>query len=200
MWRAISQEKSSKLIIVKLNQNVKRIKIMIITNVRLDWLFVWQKSKKGKFGGCVMMPLNHPQLEEVKAEIAKAKAAGIKKNMFTEANTKSASFKQCLRNGDEEVATGERLGHYKGHMFFNCNNKEQPGIVGPDTAPLMDQAQLYSGCFCNVDVNFYPFNNESKGVGAGLNNIMLVRAGDRLDGRQDAATAFAGMTVNDDLQ
>lgn len=172
---------------------------MIIQNVRLDWLFCWERSKKGKFGACIMLPLDHPQLDQVQKEIDRKIALGIEQGKFTQANTKSAAFKKCMRDGNEEMEAEDRPAHYKDHKFFNANNKDQPGIVGPDTMPLMDRDQLFSGCFCNVDVNFYPFNNESKGVGAGLNNIMLTKQGERLDGRQDAATAFAGLQ-DDNLQ
>jgi hypothetical protein len=41
-------------------------------------------------------------------------------------------------------------------------------------------------------VNLYPFDKAGKkGVGVGLNNLQVVKKGDRLDGRQDAASEFA---------
>ena len=64
----------------------------------------------------------------------------------------------------------------------------------------MDRDKLYSGCYCHLDVNFAPFNNESRGVGAYLNNIMLVKEGERLYGRQAPEEAFSGLQVADDLQ
>jgi len=175
---------------------------MIIKNVRIDWLFVWEPGKQGKYGCCVLLPKGSEQEAQVKEAIAKAKAAGIAAGKFTEANTKSASFKGCLRDGDFEIETEDRPAHYKGTSFFNCNNASQPGVVGPDTAPLLDQDKLYSGCYCHVDVNFYPYNHPKggKGVGAGLNNIMLVKEGERLDGRVSAEEAFADLKVTDDLQ
>lgn len=181
----------------------KRWTKMIIKNVRVDWLFCFERSKKDKYSVCVMLPKNHPQLEAVKAAIDAAKANGISGNKFTAAQTKATAFKQCLRDGDQEAETGERPEHYRGHFFFNANNKDQPGIVGPDLNPLMDKDRLYSGCFCNVDINFYPYSHPDggKGVGAGFNNIMLVKEGDRLDGRQSAEEAFAGLEAdNGDLQ
>ena len=173
---------------------------MIITNLRSDWLFVWEKNSKGKYSACILIPKNDPQLQAIQAQISRAIKVGIEKGKFTEAQTRSASFKPCLRDGDVEIETEGRPVHYKGHMFFNANNKTQPGIVGPDTKPLMDQSKLYSGCFCHYDVNFYPFNNESKGIGAALNHIMLYKEGERLDGRVSAEEAFAGMQVDESLQ
>ena len=170
---------------------------MIFDNVRIDWCFCFEPGGKGKYGVCVMLPKGSKQHKQAQEGVDKAIKAGIANGKFTEAQTKSTSFKKCLRDGDEEFATGERPVHYKGHMFFNANNAKQPGIVGPDAKPLMDANQLYSGCFSHVDVGFYPFNNESKGVGAGLNNIMKYKDGERLDGRQSAEEAFAGFATED---
>ena len=64
----------------------------------------------------------------------------------------------------------------------------------------MDPQRLYSGCYVNVDVNLYAYNHPKggRGVGAGLNHIMLVREGDRLDGRVSAEEAFAGLEATPD--
>jgi len=152
---------------------------------------------------CIMIPNSHPQLTDVKAAIEKAKAAGVASGKFTEANTKSANFKNALHNGTEEYKNEERPKHYDGHWYVNANKKDsQPGIVGPDLQPIMNDEMCYSGAWYNVDVNFYPFNMKSKGVGCGLNNVMCLKHGDRLDGRQNAEDAFAGLAVEaeDDLK
>ena len=175
---------------------------MIIANVRVDWLFIWEPGKQGKYGACVLLPKGSAQEKQVIDAIAKAKAGGIAAGKFTEANTKSASFKKCLRDGDFEIETEDRPKHYAGMSFFNCSNKNQPGIVGSDRQPFMDQEKLYSGCIVHVDVNFYAYNHPKggKGIGAGLNHIMLVKEGERLDGRVSAEEAFADVKVSDDLQ
>lgn len=175
---------------------------MIIKDVRVDWLFIWE-ARGGKYGCAVLLPKGSPQEKQVNEALAKAKAAGLANGKFTEAHTKSAAFKKCLRDGDAEIETEGRPAHYKGMSFFNCTNTNKPGIVGPDLNPIMDKDLLYSGCYCNVDVNVAPFYNvehNSRGIGAYLNNIMLVREGERLDGRQAAEEAFAGMSVENDLQ
>ena len=172
---------------------------MVIKDVRVDWLFVFEPNKNGKYGACVMLPKGSDQEARVKKVIKQAIAKGIADGKFTAANVKSASFKRCLRDGDLEVETEDRPKHYLGHTFFNCSAATQPGIVGPDLQPLVDPEKLYSGCYVNLDVNFYPYSHPKggKGVGAGLNHIMLVREGERLDGRVSAEEAFAGLAVED---
>lgn len=180
---------------------------MILTNVRVDWLFIWDRNKDGKYSCCAIIKKDDKQHAEVEAAIAKAKAAGIAKGLFTEANMSSSAFKHCLRDGDIEIETEDRPKHYAGASFFNASNvKKQPGVVGPDGKPLMEPSRLYSGCYVNLDVNFFPYNHPKggKGIGAGFNNIMLVKEGDRLDGQKSADEAFAGFAgfaaPEDDLQ
>ncbi len=174
---------------------------MIVKNVRCDWVFLAETNQHGGYSMCLMIPDNHPQLKEVKEAIDAAMAKGIATGKFSKANTTSANFKHPLHDGTAEHATDERPAHYKGHMYVNANQKGgQPGIVGPDLQPLMDSSCLYSGAYYNVEINFYPFDTKSKGVGCGLNNVMFVKDGDRLDGRQNAEAAFAGLSTEGDLQ
>jgi hypothetical protein len=173
--------------------------IMVISNVRVDWVFVFEPNKNDKYGVCVMLSKGSPQEDQVKKAIDKAKAAGIAAGKFTAAHTKSASFKPCLRDGDQEIETEDRPKHYKGMSFFNASSPTQPGIVDEHVQPLLEAGKLYSGCFVNVDVNFYAYNHPKggKGIGAGLNHIMFVREGERLDGRVSAEEAFSGMEAAD---
>jgi len=174
---------------------------MIVKNVRCDWVFLAETNQHGGYSMCLMLPNSHPQLKEVTAAIDAAKAKGISSGKFSEANTKSANFKNPLHDGTAEHASDERPAHYAGHMYVNANQKgSQPGLVGPDLQPLMDDSCLYSGAFYNVEVNFYPFDTKSKGIGCGLNNAMFVKHGDRLDGRTNAEEAFAGLAAEGDLQ
>jgi len=99
---------------------------------------------------------------------------------------------QPLRDGDEELETGKKTDPaYEGKMFLNCSSNDAPGVVGPDAKPLMDQNLLYAGCIVRLDINPFPYHNSgNNGCGWGLNNVMLVREGERLDGRQNAESAF----------
>lgn len=107
-----------------------------------------------------------------------------------------------LRDGDAELASGEKTGaEYKGHYFLNASANEAPGVVGPNAKPLIDRSAIYAGCFVRADINPFPYSNSGNlGIGWGLNNIMLVREGERLDGRvnaEDAFSAFAGIEDED---
>ena len=57
--------------------------------------------------------------------------------------------------------------------------------------PILDRAEVYSGCYARVSINFYAFNtNGNKGIACGLGNIQKVRDGEPLSGRTSAADDF----------
>jgi len=107
---------------------------------------------------------------------------------------------QPLRDGDQELADGDKTDAiYKNKYFLNCSSDNQPGIVGPDAKQLMDQTKLYAGCIVRADVNPFPYSNSgNKGIGWGLNNLMLISDGTRLDGKQNAEDAFADVAEPED--
>ena len=98
------------------------------------------------------------------------------------------NLKLPLRDGDIERPDDE---NYAGHMFLNATSKEAPQIVDRRVQPIMDAMECGSGDYCNVSVNFYPFNaNGNRGVAAGLGNIQKLKDGERLSGRTNAASDF----------
>jgi len=101
-----------------------------------------------------------------------------------------------IRDGDKELESGEKTDPvYKNKYFLNCSSDTAPGVVqataqGPK--PLMDTETLFAGCFVRADINPFPYKNSgNSGIGWGLNNILLLREGPRLDGRMRAVDAFA---------
>jgi hypothetical protein len=150
--------------------------------------------------------------------IDKADKAGIKglndaidraviKGKSEKWNNKLPKFRYTpLRDGDAELESGEKTDPiYKGKVFLNCSSDTAPQVVGPDAQPLMDQNALYAGCIVRLDVNPFPYKHAgSAGIGWGLNNVMLVRDGSRLDGRANATEAFSSFAetasgLEDDL-
>lgn len=130
------------------------------------------------------------------AQIEEAIAKATQKGKETRWGGKVPKFRyEPFRDGDAELASGEKDDPvYKGKMFLNCSSDNAPGVVGPDAKPLMDQSLLYAGCIVRADINPFPYKNGgNSGVGWGLNNVMFVCDGDRLDGRKKAEDAFAGL-------
>ena len=128
----------------------------------------------------------------INAEIDKAIAKGKTKIW---GGSKPKFRYEPLRDGDDELASGDKKGsEYKGHYFINASANEDrpPGVVDAKVQPLMDRNALYSGCIVRCDINAFPYKSGgNSGIGWGLNNVMLVKDGDRLDGRLDAVDAFS---------
>ena len=98
------------------------------------------------------------------------------------------NLKLPLRDGDIDRPDDD---NYKGVMFLNATSKEAPQIVDRRKNPIIDPMLVYSGCYCNVSVNFFAFNaNGNRGVAAGLGNIQFVNDGERLSGRATADADF----------
>lgn len=105
------------------------------------------------------------------------------------------NLKLPLRDGDIDRPDDET---YQDCMFVNATSKDAPGIVDRRVQPVTDPMMVYSGCYCNVSVNFYAFNaNGNRGVAAGLSNIQFVRDGERLSGRVSAEAEFDALEEDD---
>ena len=129
-------------------------------------------------------------VEAIQAAINKA----ITKGQSTCWGGKVPKFRhEPLRDGDAELASGDKDDpFYKGKVFLNCTSNTAPGVVDAQAKVLMDQTKLYAGCIVKADINPFPYKNSgNSGVGWGLNNLMLISDGDRLDGKKNAEQAFA---------
>lgn len=78
-------------------------------------------------------------------------------------------------------------------VYMGMKSKDKPGIVGPNGRVVEDEEQVYSGRWARSTVDFFGYDNESKGVSAGLKNIQLLDNDDELvvgGGRVSPETEF----------
>ena len=60
--------------------------------------------------------------------------------------------------------------------FFNANSRQAPQVVDKNVQPILDQSEVYSGCYGRISVNFYGFNNNgNRGIAAGLGITILAK-------------------------
>jgi len=178
---------------------------MITTQVRFSYLNVFEPkaSPSGDLKFSVSMLIPKEDTEGIKAihsAINVAVQKGLDTNKFTQAQVKS--LRLPIRDGDEEFEAGNRGAEYKGCFFVNATSKNKPGVVkaqkNSPPVPIFDPDDFYSGCYGRADINFFPYNQAgNRGVGVGLNNLMMTKEGERLDGRQKAEDAFASYTGDD---
>ncbi len=98
-------------------------------------------------------------------------------------------LKLPLRDGDVERDDEA----YKGCFFLNANTTTPPQVVDENLQPILSAAEVYSGCYGRVSLNFYAFNtNGNRGIAVGLGNVQKLRDGEPLGGgRTSAVDDFA---------
>lgn len=178
------------------NKNTPVTKVII--PCRISFANIWEpKSINGseeKYSvSCVVPKSDKATLMKIHKAVEAAKEDGKTRKW----NGKiPANLKLPLRDGDIDRADDE---NYEDCMFVNATSKDAPQIVDRRVQPISEPMMVYSGCYCNVSVNFYPFNaNGNKGVAAGLSNIQFIRDGERLSGRASAASEFDAMDEEDE--
>ena len=100
-----------------------------------------------------------------------------------------ANLKLPLRDGDIDRPEDEAY----------ANSKQAPQVVDKNVQPILDQSEVYSGCYGRISVNFYGFStNGNKGIAVGLGNIQKLRDGESLGGRKNAEDDFDVVEVDDE--
>lgn len=155
-----------------------------------------QEGQKPKFSvSAIIRKDDKENLTIIKAAIEAAKEAGKAKLAV---NGKiPGNIKMPLRDGDTDRPGDDT---YANCYFINCSSGQKPGIVDANRNAIINENDIWSGDWGNLDINFYAFNTSgNKGVAAGLNNIQKIRDGEPLSGRQSAENAFGEDNSNDDL-
>lgn len=174
----------------------------MLKNVRLSYVRVFEPSQiNGKgdaiYSVCLLIPKDSPEVPAIKAAIA-AEYENLKVRYPKLAGKDPKTWDNPLRDGDEEK-DGEE---YKGCYFLNTKRKESQGapiVIDGKKQYITDKNELYSGCYGNVAVSFYPYEFTGKyGVGVGLDGIQRTAFGTRLDGGT-SIDDFDTIDENDDL-
>ena len=123
-------------------------------------------------------------INEINAAIEQAK----KDSMSKWGGKIPANLKLPLRDGDIDRPDDEAYAH---SYFFNANSRQAPQVVDSKVQPILDQSEVYSGCYGKISVTFYGYNsNGNRGIAAGLGNIQKLKDGESLGGRTSAADDF----------
>lgn len=101
-------------------------------------------------------------------------------------------WKNTFRDGDEDEKIDlDKNPEYEGCMFMTVSSKTAPGVVDRKRRPILDSAEVYSGCYARVSINAFAFNTKgNKGVSFGLNHVQKLSDGDYLGGRSKAEDDF----------
>lgn len=170
----------------------------VIIPCRISFANIWEpKSINGsdeKYSvSCIIPKTEKKLLAKIHTAVELAKEEG----KLSKWNGKMPpNLKLPLRDGDIDRPDDES---YYNCIFLNATSKDAPQIVDRRVQRITDPMLVYSGCYCNVSVNFYPFNaNGNRGVAAGLGNIQFVKDGERLSGKASAESEFDTLEADDE--
>lgn len=157
--------------------------------IRLSYVHLFEpyaiEGNEPKYSASVIIPKDDKEtLKVIKEAIEEAKELG--KVKF--GGKIPANLKTPLRDGDEERPDDES---YENSYFLNANSRNKPGIVDVNVHPILDETEVYSGCYARVTLNFYAYSaSGNKGIAAGLGNVQKLTDGEPLGGFTRAEDEF----------
>jgi hypothetical protein len=165
---------------------------VVTGKVRFSYLHVWEptsidESSDKKYSVSLIIPKSD------KATIAKIQkaienAAELGKGKW--GGKIPAKLKTPLRDGDVDRPDDAA---YANAWFINASCKSKPGVVDANLNAVLQQDEVYSGCYGRASINFYAYDAKgNKGIAAGLNNLQKLEDGDALGGRASAEADFGG--------
>lgn len=171
--------------------------------VRLSFCHVWQPQTpqnggEPKYSVTILIPKSDAvTINALYTEMEQAKQIGVN-NVW--GGTMPPIVKIPLYDGDGVRPSGEPFGpECKGHMVITASSKAQPQVVDLNVQPILNQAEVYSGCYGRVSLNFFAYNQAgNRGIGCGLNCIQKVADGEPLSGGVSAQEAFGGSNAYTD--
>lgn len=170
----------------------------VIVPCRFSYLHCWEPNAVNggdpKYSVSAIIPKSDTEaIAKIKSAIEQAK-----KDSVTKWGGKvPANLKLPLRDGDIERPEDEA---YADSYFFNANSRQAPQVVDKNVQLILEQSEVYSGCYGRISVNFYGFSsNGNKGIAAGLGNIQKLRDGESLGGRSSAEEDFDMVEENEDF-
>lgn len=171
---------------------------ILLKNVRLSYANIFEPKAMNegddpKYSVSLIIDKNDENnIKKIKQAIENAKANG-KAEKF--GGKVPANLRTPLRDGDTDREDDDA---YNNAYFLNANSKQAPEVIDQRKLPATD-ADVYSGCYAHVTVNFYPYAvSGNKGIAVGLGNIMKAKDGERLSGGASAESDFADIDAEDD--
>lgn len=176
--------------------------IVTKTPVRLSYCFLLEPRKNddgsdGKYGAMLIIPkADTATVKQINDCIESARNVAAAKGMKN-----AKTLKSPLRDGDGERPNGGEYGpECKGCWVMNATSKRKPGIVNRRVQPILDPAEIYSGMWAIVDLNFGAYEyNGNRGISCYLNNVQKVRDDEALGGSAARPeSVFAAVEDDDD--
>ena len=165
--------------------------------VRASYAHVFQPhtapgSSDARYSITLLIPkTDTTTLNAVYSAIELAKQAGVQK---TFGGVMPPVINTPIYDGDGTRPNGEPFGaECRGHMVLRASSREQPSVVDLNVQPILNPAEVYSGCYIRASLDFFAYNQSgNRGIGCGLNAVQKIEDGEPLASRVTVAEAFGG--------
>jgi hypothetical protein len=85
-------------------------------------------------------------------------------------------------------------------IIVRTSSTIQPGVVDRHAQPILDEGDIYAGCYIRAAVHAYAWSHKTggNGVSIGLDHIQFVRDGEAFTKRTKASDVFDALDDSDD--
>lgn len=159
--------------------------------------YAFQPGQDEKFSTTILLPKTDAATKQrIDAAIAAAKQKGASGSWN---GVVPPVVPDPIWDGDGVKQDGTPFGpECRGHWVFTARSSADypPEVVDRMGNPIINQTDVYSGCYARVNVEFYPYNfNGKKGVGCSLGPVQKLRDGEALGGAAPTAAQAFGTPV-----
>lgn len=129
----------------------------------------------------------------VQAAINAAVQDGVERSVFKQTIDPAQTKYPPLRDGDSMNSNGEPRGsEFAGHWFIAAKSPEarKPFVVNANVQKILDESEIYAGCYVNVALQFYAYSHPTggKGIAASFAGVQKAKDGEPLGGPSIEAT------------
>ena len=169
-----------------MNNSLTKVKVPCrLSYARINEPYVGKNGEKKYSATCLISKDDVNTMAIVDAAIAEAIAEGVNKKWD---GVTPEDLVVPVQDGDLMRPNDPA---YKNMWFISATTTNKPILVDKNIKIINDRSKVYSGCMCNVMLDFFAFGTTGlRGVAAELGNIQLVSAGDSLDGQSVVKKEF----------
>lgn len=154
-----------------------------------------------KYSATLLIPKSDTEtIQRAQAAIQAAVQDAVERGTFKQPIDPAHTKYPPLRDGDLPNDSGEPRGpEFAGHWFIaaKASTKRKPFVVDGNRNLILDESEVYSGCYVNIAVQFYGYSNSgNKGISASLIGVQKVKDGERLGGPALEAEDVFGVIGN----
>lgn len=169
---------------------------------RLSYAYVFEPrpnddpTQKAKYSASIIIPKTEKRtLAAIKEAVSKLRQDPEARGIW---GGSDRGIHEPLHDSDtDELKCDDEA--YKNTYFMNASSTRKPKLFSKDRTEIIDPEELYSGCWCQFQINLFCYSNSgSKGIGVGLTAIRKIKDGDALGGVVVSADSWDDDLIDDD--